>query len=446
MKITVNILKSLILKLENELFLFEENSNILKNRRHEIAKKYYVGLKINDFLESIKDSGKTLEEIRVEYNKLSEQKIPDTNLTIGDVFIINEAETTTETFAYGLIICKDNKRYMPQIACEKIFQVNEAYHAIGKKAIINCLQIFEEYFSSILKILISQKPEAYFYDKNIKYSELINKNLDELTNELLNQEVDALMYGVSETIEKVNKIHKLKLEKHQDIWDSYIELDLRRNIIVHNEGKVNQKYLSSLPKKHLQPQNGEILICDDIYVFGSIENLIKFSYLLYYLVADGEDQLNFLISTAFEFLSCEKWNISLFAYDLLLAIPTLKNEDKIIYQINRLIAKKHIDGLASTKEEIERFDVSGMENKYTIAKKLLLEENDKVNELLKIDYPKSFDFNMIQTWPIFIEYRQSKEYKEFIDEHQTEYAMYELKDSDEETCKSELGETNNDQL
>lgn len=446
MKITVNILKSLILKLENELFLFEENSNILKNRRHEIAKKYYVGLKINEFLESIRESSKTLEEIRAEYDKFSEEKIPDTNLTFGDVFIINEAETTTETFAYGLRICKDNKRYMPQMACEKIFQVNEAYRAIGKKAIINCLQIFEEYFSSILKILISQKPEAYFYDKNIKYSELINKNLDELTNELLNQEVDALMYGVSETIEKVNQIHKLKLEKHQDIWDSYVELDLRRNIIVHNEGKVNQKYLSSLPKKHPQPQNGEILICDDIYVFASIENLIKFSYLLYYLVADGEDQLSFLISTAFEFLVCEKWDVSLFVYDLLLAIPTLKNEDKIIYQINRLIAKKHIDGLVLTKEEIERFDVSGMENKYTIAKKLLLEENDKVNELLKIDYPKSFDFNMIQTWPIFIEYRQSEEYKEFINEHQMEYAMYELKDPDVETCKSESGETNNDQL
>jgi len=434
MKITVNILKSLILKLENELLFFEENTRFLSKQRIEIAKKYYVGLKINEFLESIKESEKNIEEIKNEYKKFSEEKIPDTNLTFSEVFVINEDETTDETISYGLRICKDNKRYMPQLAREKIFQLNEAHRTIGEKTIVNCLQIFEEYFSSILKILINMKPEAYFYDKAIKYSVLINKNIEELTNELINQEVDALMYGVSETIEKVNQIHKLKLEKHQDIWDAYRELDLRRNLIVHNEGRVNQKYLSALPKKYTTPQDGSYLRCDDIYVVKSIESLIKFAYLLYYLITDGEEALCFLESIAFEFLSSEKWDISLFAYDLLLSIPALKNLDKTIYQINRLIAKKHINGLDQTKEEIEQVDVSGMENRYTIAKKLLLEEHIEVNKLLKIDYPESFDFHMIQTWPIFKEYRDSDEYKEFINEHQTEYAIYELKELEAPVC------------
>ena len=434
MKITVNILKSLILKLENELLFFEENTKFLSARKIEIAKKYYVGLKINEFLESIKESEKNLDEIRLEYQTFSKGEIPDTNLTFADVFVLNEEETTTETIAYGLRICKDQKRYIPRIACEKIFQVNEAYRTIGEKTIVNCLQIFEEYFSSILKILISKKPEAYFYDKSIKYSLLIDKNIEELTNELINQEADALMYAVSETIEKANQTHKLKLEKHQDIWDAYIELDLRRNIIVHNEGRVNQRYLSALPKNHPKPQDGSLLICDEIYVIKSIESLIKFAYLLYYLISDGEDELLFLDSTAFEFLSSEKWDISLFAYDLLLAIPTLKNIDKTVYQINRLNAKKHINGLDSTKEEIKQFDISGMENRYVIAKELLLEHHAQVNELLKIDYPESFDFDMIQTWPIFIEYRKSDEYKDFINEHQTEYAKYELKEEETSVC------------
>ena len=153
--------------------------------------------------------------------------------------------------------------------------MNAAQRTIGEKTIVNCLQIFEEYFASILKILISKKPEAYFYDKSIKYSSLINKNFEDLTNELINQEVDSLMYGVSETIEKANEIHKLKLEKHQDVWDAYVELDLRRNIIVHNEGKANQKYLSALPKRYPKPQDGCHLLCDDVYVISSIESLIN---------------------------------------------------------------------------------------------------------------------------------------------------------------------------
>lgn len=429
MKITVNILKSLILKLENELLFFQENTNFLKKRKMEIAKEYYVGLKIKSFLDALKEQEKTLDDIRTEYQKFSNKKIPDSSLTFGDVFIINEDKTTTENIAYGLRICKDNKKYIPQLACEKVFQVSEAYRTIGEKTIVNSLQIFEEYFSNILKILISIKPEAYFYDKTIKYSSLINKNIEDLTNELINQEVDKLMYAVSETIEKANQTHKLKLEKHQDIWDNYIEIDLRRNIIVHNEGRVNQQYLVGLPEKYNKPQEGTQLICDDIYVIKSIESLIKFAYLLYFLISDGEDELSFLDSTAFDFLNSEKWDIALFSYDLLLAIPTLSNEDKTIYQINRLIAKKHINGIGAVKKELEQLDVSGMENKYLIAKKLLLEEHQEVNNLLRIDYPTSFDFEMIQTWPIFIEYRKSDEYRAFIDEHQAEYARYELKEA-----------------
>lgn len=161
MKITVNILKSLILKLESELLFFEENTKFLTKRKLEVAKEYYVGLKIKNFLDSLKEQEKTLDGIREEYQKFSKEKIPESNLTFGDVFIINEEETTAENIAYGLLICKDNKRYMPQLACEKVFQVNVAYRTIGEKTIVNCLQIFEEYFSNILKILISKKPEVF---------------------------------------------------------------------------------------------------------------------------------------------------------------------------------------------------------------------------------------------------------------------------------------------
>lgn len=435
MRIRVHILKNLILKLENELLFFEENTKFLSERKKNILKEYYVGLKINEFLESIKET-KTTEEIRLEYQKFAEKKILDTTLTFGDVFVIDEEATTNDILAYGLRICKDNKKYIPEIACEKIFQVNEAYHTIGEKTIVHCLEIFEEYFCNILKILIAMKPEAYFYEKNIKYSVLINKNFEDLTKELINQEVEALMHGVSATIEKVNQIHKLNLQKHQDIWDDYIEIDLRRNIIVHNEGKANQKYLTSLPQNYTRPQEGSHMICDDIYVVNSIESLIKFAYLLYYLICNDENEMSFLESIAFEFLSSEKWDLALFAYDLLLAIRTLKNEQKITYQINRLIAKKHVDGLDSTKEEIELLDVSGMTNKFSIAKKLLLEKHAEVYELLKVDYLKSFDFHMIQTWPLFLEYRNSEEYRTFINEHQTEYAMYELKDIEKPICQS----------
>ena len=109
MKITVSILKSLILKLENELFFYEEYSDLLNKKRIEIAKKYYVGLKISEFLESLRESEKTRDEIVYEYRQISQEKIPGTSLTLGDVFVINEEDITPDNIKYGLRICKDQK-------------------------------------------------------------------------------------------------------------------------------------------------------------------------------------------------------------------------------------------------------------------------------------------------------------------------------------------------
>ena len=81
MKFRVNILKNLILKLENELLFFEENTKFLKRRQIEISKKYYVGLKIGEFLESIRELKGTIDEIKVEYQKFSQEKILDSSLT-----------------------------------------------------------------------------------------------------------------------------------------------------------------------------------------------------------------------------------------------------------------------------------------------------------------------------------------------------------------------------
>ena len=432
MKIKVNILKSLILKLENELLFHESNTKFLAKRELDITEEYYVGLQIYRFLAEITEKAQSMEEVLALYQEFAKKKMPKSTRTFGDIFILNEDDSTIDNISYGLRICKDHKRNVPEIAREKIFQISKAQAAVGEKTIVTCLQMFEEFVSKILRILISSKPDAYFYDKAIKYSDLINKNIQTLTEEFIDKEVEGLMYDVSETIKKANKTHKLKLERYQEILDAYIEIDLRRNIIVHNGCMVNQKYLAGLPSSYPKRKIGEQLICDDVYVEKSIESLIKFAYLLYYLIVDDDEKL---IEIAFEFLCSEKWELALFAYDLLLGTTPLSNVDRTMYQINRLNAEKHIVGLLSIKDEIEQLDVSGMENRFAIAKKMLLEEHSEASKMLNDTYPESFDFHMIQTWPLFIEYRKSEEYKEFIDSHQAEYAMYELREPEiQEDC------------
>ena len=88
--------------------------------------------------------------------------------------------------------------------------------------------------------------------------------------------------------------------------------------------------------------------------------------------------------------------------------------------------KKHILGLEAIKEEIEGLDISGTESLYQIAKELLLENNERITQKLEACYPTTYNSHMICTWPIFVEYRKTDEYKAFQDRHREDFEPYDF--------------------
>lgn len=46
-------------------------------------------------------------------------------------------------------------------------------------------------------------------------------------------------------------------------------------------------------------------------------------------------------------------------------------------------------------------------------------------EMLDMNYPDVYNSYMIQTWPIFIEYRKTDEYKDFRMRHKEHFETYE---------------------
>ena len=100
------------------------------------------------------------------------------------------------------------------------------------------------------------------------------------------------------------------------------------------------------------------------------------------------------------------------------------NESKISNQINLLNAKKHLEGMEKIVDNINDLDVSGMEKKYLIAKELLLENNENVLKMINETYPDEFNAYMIIKWPIFIEFRKTKEFREFLKSHNNDFEKY----------------------
>ena len=420
---SVSILEALVLKLENEKVIYEEiNRKFLLNAK-EIRDQYKIGLDINKFLDEVhKLSEEEKDIIEEKYKEFINKKINDTE-TFEDIFYLDLDSVRETKIRYGIRISKDLDLHLPQNAVSKMFQINQGLKTVGERAIVSVVQYFEEFFSSLLNSLIQSKPEAYFCNKSIEYKDLMKSSIEEIKKQLLENEVSNLMYSVKDTIEKIDKIHKLHLENYSDLINQYIEIDMHKNIIVHNKGCVNAAYNINVAEIY-KKKEGQYIKCDKELINEAITGIIKFSYLLCYLIWKNERELDVLETVAFKFLCDEKWELAKFAHELLYKIPDIKNDRRLNYRINYLNAVKHIEGLDKTINEIEKFDTSGMEEIFYIAKQLLLENNSEVLNCIEHVYPRVFNAYTIIKWPIFIEFRKTKEFQLFINKHQYDFEEY----------------------
>ena len=441
--LNISFLKSFILDVETEKILYNKMMKILVKEAQEIRDRYKGEFEIEKFLQLISKLD-TDEKKQLAYDEFSKKQATE-KYTYGHIFELLLEDTNDDKIAYALnykLVNADH--FNPTIGKEKYYQIMRALNATGQKVITSTIQSFEDYFSALLYRLIKENPEQYLHGKTIDYATLITSDIEKLKEDLIEKEVEQLMYGVSETIEKVNKNHKFQIEKYQHIWDNFIEMELHRNIIVHNMGIVNKTYLDKLPKSCKIVKEGACLSCDQNCIQFKTNNLIKFAYLLYYLVGNSEFDLDELDKIAFDLLKNENWEVAEFAYDLLLKIKKLENAQKLSYVINKLNAKKHLFGMEKVQNEILQIDVSGMEIMFKVAKNLLLEEYSTILEDLEQCYPHNYDAYALQTWPIFIEFRKTDKYKKFREKHKDTFGQYEY--SPKVIVDEGLREVENDQL
>lgn len=427
----ISALKRFILKLEMEKDLYLETMKILIARAKDVRDKYKYSLRIEEFLQKMIQL-EDIEQVKQQYYIFAQEQIED-GFTYADVFKIDFEKSTKESIIYLIGTNKVNSEFFtPNIGIAKYYQIAEALKATGEKVISCAIQEFERFLELFLWELIVSSPKAYLHDKTITYDRLLASNVEELKRDLISQEIKQLMYDTKGTIKKISKIHKFSIDQYPDIVDEYLEMDAHRNIIVHNGGIINEDYLTQVPQKYKDRQLGQRINCSKELIEQKTNNLIKFAYLLFYLWGKSERDLDELSDIAFDLLKKENWEVAEFAYTLLLKLPQLDHVSMLMYDINRLNAKKHMFGLSSIEEEVKKLDLSGMSLMYEVARNLLLDEHAHVAELLDKCYPQDYNSSAIRSWPIFIEFRKTHEYVEFIEKHREDFETYEFKSSHED--------------
>ncbi len=124
----------------------------------------------------------------------------------------------------------------------------------------------------IFQILLHRKSMLKSGNK-ISYEELLNfRSIKELTKNLAQREVDTLGYG---SIDEINNYFEKKfniaLSKFER-WELLREANYRRNIIIHNKGRTNQKYCEKTGYKI----KNKSLTTSGQYVHDLADTLINF--------------------------------------------------------------------------------------------------------------------------------------------------------------------------
>lgn len=384
-------------------------------------KKYKYGLLLSKFFlkQMEPDSEITL-------SKKEEETIAD---MIDEFDYYEDKENGIVRFSYKKkesFSVDDKYELDPNKAKTKVFSLIQQPVILSESVLMMLLIKYEESISKIFRYLIMKHPQAFLSDKSITYSELIslNSNIEDIKERFISREIEAIMREpISDWYDSFKKRQKAKFLFEDNIFERFKEVYYRRNLVVHNQGIVNEVYLNNIRDKQLLV--GDQLEVDKEY----LENAFSLTILVLVdtffglrKIADDRDGLvSWITSYGYVCLLEKKWKQANYIYRVILQDECMQSIDKLMAQINYWITVKNLEGVSAIESEVNALDVSAMQLQFSVAKAALLNKQEEVSGLLdqclqRNEIPAYY----IKTWPLLNEYRASDEYQLFVEKHREE--------------------------
>lgn len=142
-----------------------------------------------------------------------------------------------------------NYELSPGKAHSEFMKLIEQPKILNESTLMMILVRYEEAIMGIYKYILENYPDAYLKDKTITYSDLINMDSDikEIKVKFIEKEVDEFMrQPISDWYNTFMTKHKAEFKFENNIFEHFKEIYYRRNLVVHNQGIVNEIYLKNV--------------------------------------------------------------------------------------------------------------------------------------------------------------------------------------------------------
>lgn len=303
--------------------------------------------------------------------------------------------------------------------------------------LISIMIEFENIISQIFYNIIVKYPNAYLSDTKVDYVDVIkSKDIKDIKESIVNNHVDTIM---RENIFKWFKLwedkHKVKISLENNYIIDFIEAYLRRNIIVHNNSKINNDYINGMNRigKAIPYINiGREVICTKKYIDrvidASIYCLIYIMNQMLILFNDKNDSFaEKILEMAYDMINSGEYELSREICRLLKDNKKINQQIRIYSLINYWQTFKWDNKYEEIEDEINEFDTSAYEEIIKLAVYALRENYNEIYEILNIEFCDDKQNNELafelEEYPVFKKLRKQKKYKEFKDRYPQAFSI-----------------------
>ena len=235
---------------------------------------------------------------------------------------IKSVDTENRTIIYTLKKAKEFKGQVLNIEQSKkmVEKYQETIDTMYDNLLISIMIKFENIISDIFRNIISKYTEVYLNNKNVKYTDILKSNsIEEMKEILIDEEVEIIMrQNIFDWIKILKDKHGVSIDINNLYFKEFIEAYYRRNILVHNNGIINNDYIIGLKKVELEVRDsykGRKVRIDTDYILkvidASIYTVFNFVYNIMKLFEDeNEDFAGEILNYGMDLIIKKKYQLA----------------------------------------------------------------------------------------------------------------------------------------
>lgn len=392
-------------------------SNSRRKRKKENIESKYYNFKSN--INGLKEFAKSLSSV---VSKKDEDSIKIITRQMDSIFKKGQARQNKRSKKNEINLKLTHAEFTKLIKLIESQPIGDSSHSaiLFKSSFVILVSYFDYLIADIIRHYHKSFPDSLnSKDITLSLADLkICKTINDATEMLVNKKVENLLYrSLDDQLEYFTNYLKINMNEIEIKWENIHEIKEKRNIIVHNNGIVNNKYISNIRRHKLTTnedlkEGTKIDITSDFF-FNSLEEIFIVGTILMqscwrkWHKKQVEQQDADLNTVMIDALTNEEWKIAEMLGRYAMNCEVSDERMKMVNFVNYVQALKWQGREDEVEEKLQTWDISSLDPVFTMAYYVLKSDKQQFYNILpSIVKSKGIKKDEFFDWPLFREFRK----------------------------------------